>query len=218
MIGNFDRCLALTLVHEGGWSDHPKDPGGATMKGITLATFRGYYRNNRLTKDDLRNITDAQLKEIYKARYWDAVKGDDLPKGVDYAVFDFAVNSGPGRAAKFLQKIVGVEQDGAIGALTLAAVKSPSRPVAIITALCAARLSWLRTLSTFATFGNGWTTRVRAVEAGATSMVGLSTRPSAPVQPTRQPDDPGIAPQASEPATGFLAALVALLRRIFGGK
>lgn len=224
---NFERSLSLVLVHEGTWADHPDDPGGATMKGITLATFRGYYKNNRLTKDDLRNITDAQLREIYRKRYWDAVKGDDLPLGVDYAVFDFAVNSGPSRAAKFLQKIVGVTQDGQIGPQTLAAVLTPSRPVAIITALCAARLAWLRTLRTYAVFGRGWKARVEDVAAHASQMIGNRPRPApppaqpaAPTNPVQPGHDAGSPETAGDPAsvpTGFLAAFFAFLRRIFGG-
>jgi lysozyme family protein len=220
MRDNFQRSLALVLVHEGGWADHPKDPGGATMKGITLATFRGFYRNNRLTKDQLRAITNAQLQEIYRKRYWDAVKGDDLPLGVDYAVFDFAVNSGPGRAAKFLQKIVGVPQDGQIGPQTLAAVLTPSRPVAIITSLCADRLAWLRKLSTFATFGRGWTTRVRSVETDAQLMVGSRPRPSAPVQSPVQPPSLSPAPEEAtrgdDAPTGFWAWLLGLLAKWAG--
>jgi len=220
---NFERSLSLVLVHEGGWADHPDDPGGATMKGITLATFRGYYKNNRLTKDDLRNITDAQLREIYRKRYWDAVKGDDLPLGVDYAVFDFAVNSGPSRAAKFLQKIVGVTQDGQIGPQTLAAVLTPSRPVAIITALCAARLAWLRTLRTYAVFGRGWKARVEDVATHASQMIGNRPRPApapAPAQPptpTNVPPPPDVEPSTPSPVpTGFWGWLLGLLRKWAG--
>jgi len=93
----FSTVLAETLTHEGGWADHPKDPGGATMKGVTLATYRQYYPN--ATKADLRKISDADLKMIYRTGYWDKVRGDDLPPGVDLMTFDVAVNSGPRRAA-----------------------------------------------------------------------------------------------------------------------
>lgn len=193
---NFPQCLAKVLVHEGQWSDHPADPGGATMRGITLATFRSFYRNNRLSKDDLRKITDAQIAEIYRKRYWDVVKGDDLPAGVDYAVFDFGVNSGPSRAAKFLQRIVGVAQDGAIGPQTLAAVNRTGAPE-VIRLLCDARLAWLKTLGTFATFGRGWTTRVNAVKRDAQVMRGISPPASPPPvppvspSPARPPVQPG---------------------------
>jgi len=118
---NFARALALVLKSEGGWSDNPVDPGGATMKGVTLANFRRYVKADA-SKDDLRKISDAQLATVYRRFYWDAVAGAELPGGVDYAVFDFAVNSGPGRAAKYLQAAVGAAQDGRIGPATLSAV------------------------------------------------------------------------------------------------
>jgi lysozyme family protein len=110
---NFQRALALVLKHEGGYVDHPKDPGGATNKGVTIATFRRYVKKDG-TKDDLRRISDADVARIYKRHYWDAVRGDDLPDGLDYATFDFAVNSGTGRAPKYLQRVLGVAQDGVI--------------------------------------------------------------------------------------------------------
>lgn len=97
MTDRFARALPLVLAHEGGWADHPRDPGGATMKGVTLATFRRYVPN--ATKDKLRNISDEMLARIYREGYWDIVKGDELPPGLDYALFDWAVNSGPRRAA-----------------------------------------------------------------------------------------------------------------------
>lgn len=111
---NFARALSLVLKSEGLWSDHPADPGGATMKGVTLANFRRYVKADA-TKADLRKITDAQVATVYRRFYWDATAGAQLPSGVDYAVFDFAVNSGPGRAAKYLQAVAGVRQDGRIG-------------------------------------------------------------------------------------------------------
>ena len=85
MKDNFDACLAKVLKHEGGWADHPKDPGGATMKGVTIAVFRE-YKGRAVTKDELRAISDADLRAIYKAGYWDKVKGDDLPRGLDLSL------------------------------------------------------------------------------------------------------------------------------------
>ncbi len=87
------------LKHEGGWADHPKDPGGATMKGVTLATYRRHFGKNK-SKRALRNISDDDLGQIYRSGYWDKCRCDRLPSGVDYAVFDAAVNSGPGRSVK----------------------------------------------------------------------------------------------------------------------
>lgn len=165
--GNFKTCLAVTLSHEGGWSDHPKDPGGATMKGITLARYRQHKPS--ATKADLRKITDAEVEYIYRADYWVAVKGEDLPYGVDLAVFDFGVNSGPARSKKYLQAVLGVAQDGIIGTQTLAAVKAAD-PVQVVKKLCARRLAFVRGLSTFSVFGKGWTRRIADVEAKAVAM------------------------------------------------
>lgn len=99
---NFEQSLQYVLVHEGGFADHPSDPGGATMKGVTLATFRRHFGANK-SVNDLKNITQAQLEQIYRSGYWDKCRCDQLPSGVDYAVFDGAVNSGPGRSAIWLQ-------------------------------------------------------------------------------------------------------------------
>jgi lysozyme family protein len=186
---NFARALSLVLKSEGGWSDNPADPGGATMRGVTLANFRRYVKADA-TKADLRKITDDQVATVYRRFYWDAVAGAELPDGVDYAVFDFAVNSGPGRAAKYLQAVVGVAQDGRVGPATLAAVRA--KPVGVvIDGLCDTRLAFLKRLPTWATFGKGWASRVASVRRDALLM----TAP-APASPPAKP-----APQVSEPAT-----------------
>ncbi len=168
---NFDDALQRTLVWEGGFSDHPQDPGGATMKGVTLRTFQDFFGADK-TVDDLKNITPAQLASLYRTNYWDKCSGDQLPSGVDFAVFDVAVNSGPGRAAKFLQAAVGANQDGAIGPGTLGLVGAAA-PAAMINAVCDERLSFLQSLNTFATFGAGWTTRVNGVRQQALAMAGV---------------------------------------------
>lgn len=170
---NFKRALSLVLKHEGGWSNHPKDPGGATMKGVTLANFRRYVKPNA-TKDDLRKITDEQIATVYRRFYWDAVSGADLPDGIDYAVFDFAVNSGPGRAAKYLQKVVGVAQDGKIGPATIKACRA-MLPATVIHGLCDDRMAFLKRLKTWDTFGKGWTRRVSDVRSESLS---LSAKPT----------------------------------------
>ena len=172
---NFQRALSLVLKHEGGWSDHPSDPGGATMKGVTLASFRQYVKATG-TKADLRKITDEQLATVYRRHYWDAVHGAELPDGIDYAVFDFAVNSGPSRAAKYLQAVVGVTQDGRIGPATLKAVRSKAS-ANVVNALCDKRMAFLQDLSTWKTFGKGWTRRVAAVRTEAIRMAGSKPAP-----------------------------------------
>ena len=164
---NFAACLAATLTHEGGWSDHPSDPGGATMKGVTIGRFREYYPG--ATKNDLRNISNADLQRIYRRSYWDVVRGDNLPYGVDLATFDAGVNSGPARGAKWLQRAVGVAQDGKVGPVTLkAAILDDGKRV--IQKLCGYRLSFVQGLSTFKVFGRGWSRRIADIEARGVAM------------------------------------------------
>ena len=159
MMRNFSEVLKHTLVDEGGFSDHPSDPGGATMKGITLAVYREYKRNPHLTPTDLRIIGDDEVEEIYRKRYWNLCQCDVLPSGIDACVFDTAVNSGPGRAIKFLQESLGVTPDGAIGAGTLAAL-AKADPKLLILDYINKRQSYLESLKTFPIFGKGWTARV----------------------------------------------------------
>lgn len=167
MNNNFEHCLDLVLKHEGGYVNHPKDPGGETNRGVTKAVYDAYRKTRGRPIQSVKFITDDEIKAIYKFQYWDRVQGDLLPSGVDYAVFDFAVNSGVGRASKYLQAVVGTAQDGVIGARTLAAIDSPTR---VINALCDRRMSFLHNLRTFMTFGKGWTRRVVDVRAHALEM------------------------------------------------
>ena len=175
MQNNFSAALQHTLREEGGFSDHPKDPGGATMKGVTLDTYRTYRRNPHLTAEDLKNISDQELRDIYRTRYWDAVKANDLPAGVDFCVFDCAVNSGPGRAAKILQEVVGAKPDGGIGPLTLSAVRAHCVTAEdtknLINAFCDKRLQFWKSLPTYGTFGAGWSARGERVRKAALEMV-----------------------------------------------
>jgi len=170
---NFAQALGLTLRHEGGFVSHPKDPGGATNKGITLATF-SLYLGRKASVDELKMISDTQLCEIYRKQYWDKVRGDDLPGGLDFCVFDFAVNSGPGRAAKMLQDLVGAEADGSIGHKTVAAVlEHVSRETLpkVIDQYQAKRLHYLQALPHWETFGKGWGRRVNEVLEEAILMM-----------------------------------------------
>ena len=196
---NFARALALVLKSEGGWSDNAADPGGATMKGVTLANFRRYVKAGA-TKADLKQISDAQVAAVYRRFYWDAVLGAELPDGVDHAVFDFAVNSGPGRAAKTLQAALGVAQDGRIGPATLAAARA--KPVGVtIDALCDARLAFLKRLPTWSTFGRGWSDRVKSVRTQALLMSAQPAAPEAAPAPV-----PALQPSGDETAAGDVPA------------
>jgi lysozyme family protein len=160
---NYARCLKTTLRYEGGYVNHPKDPGGATNKGVTQAVYDAWRVQHAQPKRSVRSITDEEVAAIYRRKYWDAVKGDDLPVGVDMAVFDFAVNSGVSRAVKYLQQIVGVQADGVMGPKTLAAVKASKSDVAA--ELNANRLAFMRRLSTWSTFGRGWSARMADISS-----------------------------------------------------
>lgn len=167
---NFVSSLARVLVHEGGYVNHPRDPGGATNKGVTQRVYDDWRVSRGMTPRSVRHIQPNEIEEIYKRQYWDAVRCDELPAGVDYCIFDLAVNSGVNRAARFLQRAAGVTEDGRIGPVTLAAVKNIS-PGLLADMICDERMCFLRTLGTFGTFGKGWTRRVSDVRDHAKAMV-----------------------------------------------
>ncbi len=154
---NFYESLDVVLKHEGGYVDHPEDPGGRTNMGITQAVYEKYL-GRTVTEEEMKDMKIGDVRIIYKESYWDKIKGDDLPSGIDFCVFDWAVNSGVSRASRALQKIVGVKDDGVIGPNTLKAVNSADAKV-VIKQLTEAREDFYRRLSTFDTFGNGWLSR-----------------------------------------------------------
>lgn len=164
----FRRCLDHVLRHEGGFVQHPDDPGGATNMGITLATLRD-WRGADVTADDVRALTRDEAAAIYLARYWNPIRGDELPPGLDLVVFDFAVHSGVRRAAVALQRLLGVTADGVIGRKTLRAAQAADTEDAI-RRLCDERLEFLRRLRTWPTFGRGWQRRVQEVREAALQM------------------------------------------------
>lgn len=168
MKANFEPALKAVLYHEGGFVNHPNDPGGMTNLGVTKKVWEEWV-GHEVDEKAMRSLTPERVALLYKAKYWDKIKGDDLPDGVDYAVFDAAVNSGPGRAAKWLQGCVGVEQDGGIGPKTLAAV-AKFEPTALVEDYAKRRLSFLMDLPHWGTFGKGWSRRVAAVQTTASSM------------------------------------------------
>ena len=166
---NFDECLSMLLKHEGGFVNHPKDPGGMTNLGITKQVYEEFHGVD-IDEEGMRNLKKADVEPIYRSNYWNRCRCQDLPSGVDWAVFDFAVNAGTGRAAKALQKAVETEPDGSIGPLTLMKVKN-HEVVNIINRIAIYREQFYRSLSTFDTFGKGWikrndTTRRQAIHMG----------------------------------------------------
>jgi lysozyme family protein len=217
---SYDEALSRLLVHEGGYSNHPSDPGGPTNFGITLADARAYWKRDA-TAADVRAMPRAVAREIYRTKYWAALRGNDLPAGVDYAVFDYGVNSGIGRAGKVLRRLVGLaDTTSAIDADVIAAVwRRPPRR--LIEAICDERLAFLQSLKTWNVFGNGWGRRVREVRAAALAMAEPQTltpakaREAAP-QPAEEAPQPSSAPaKAGEPAPAKAGVIASLLHRLF---
>jgi len=165
---NFPAALHALLKHEGGYVNHPSDPGGMTNLGVTKRVWEEWV-GHEVDEKQMRALTPELVAPLYKKKYWDKVCGDELPTGLDLAVFDLAVNSGPGRAAKMLQKILGVTQDGAIGPQTIAKALNVDSSK-LIADYNAERLAFLQALPTWGTFGKGWGRRVAEVTEQATHM------------------------------------------------
>jgi len=170
MQANRANCIARTLVYEGGKVDDPRDPGGRTNKGVTQATYNAYLREIGHPAADVYNISDADVQAIYTEHYWKAIDGDNLPAGVDFAVYDAAVNSGPGHAVIWLQQALGVTADGQIGVKTVQAIQDFGDNAKLVQAICSRRLGSLQKLSTWKTFGKGWAARIASVQKAGVAM------------------------------------------------
>jgi len=159
---SWNATIAFILLHEGGFSDHKADPGGATYRGVTLAVFRAWRANYRLTATDLRNMEESETIALYESLYWNAVEGDLLPIGVDLMTADMAVNAGVRRSGMHLQECAGMtgrDIDGAVGPKTLEAVRAV-HPSVLVSALNARHERHYKQLRTFNTFGRGWMNRL----------------------------------------------------------
>lgn len=216
-----EKAMPHIFKVEGGYVDHPRDPGGATNLGITIGTLRA-WRKAPVSKSDVRNLSKSEATAIYKAQYWDKVAGDELPAGLDYAMFDFGVNSGPSRAVKFLQRILGVSVDGVIGVMTLEAVgKFPVQQ--LIRRLCSDRLAWLRRLKTWDAFGRGWSRRIHHVQDTALAFVKDNPAPEPVIVDPTPRDEPAntekrVTETLKDPATwGPLTGLIGGLGSILSG-
>jgi len=169
MKDNLQISLTTILHHEGGYVNHPKDPGGETNLGVTKKVYEEYGGTK-----DMKDLLVADVAPIYIDRYWGKMKCDDLPGGLDLCVFDFGVNAGPGRAAKFLQRMIGTTIDGGIGPMTLAKVNEYVKENTIeetVEKYQSMRQEYYEGLSTFETFGRGWTRRVDEVTEKAISWI-----------------------------------------------
>jgi lysozyme family protein len=169
MLSNWDNAFKLMLKSEGGFVNHPSDPGGMTNLGVTKATWENWV-GRESDEAEMRGLTPEKVEPLYKKKYWDAVRSDELPMGLDYLMFDFAVNAGAGRAIKTLQTAVGVTPDGGFGPMTMAAVQAVD-PVELIEQFSQAKEDFYRSLTTFATFGKGWLNRVADVKVKASAML-----------------------------------------------
>jgi len=173
MKANFEACMAEVFKHEGGYVNDPHDPGGETNMGISKRSY---------PKEDIRGMTRARAAQIYRKDFWDKLKCDDLPAGLDLVAFDAGVNSGPARGAKWLQQALGVAVDGKVGLATIGAAKNTYAPAAVLRAI-GFRRAFLKTLPTWDRYKNGWTKRLDSVEAVASAMAGHDV----PVRPDVEP-------------------------------
>ena len=204
----YDEALRRLLVHEGGYTNHPSDPGGPTNFGITIADYRRYVKP-KAAAADVRAMRLDQAKAIYRTKYWDALRCDALPAGLDYAVFDYGVNSGVGRASKVLLRLLGLADDGRIDEAVLAAMHRQDVRELIVR-LCEERLAFLKRLKTWPVFGSGWGRRVAEVRAVALVMA-ESGRAPASAREVRQSGTSGkgvvpINSQAQRSTAGGIAA------------
>ena len=170
MTENFDHSLDLVLKSEGGFVNNPKDPGGMTNLGVIASTWANFKGRNTNEKE-MRSLTRDDVAPLYEKKYWDACKCDDLPSGIDYLVFDFAVNSGPGRSVKILQRALGLPEDGAVGPVTIQTIDVMDK-TELIARFSDAKKQFYESLPTFATFGNGWLKRVDEARVNASNMLG----------------------------------------------
>ena len=178
MLSNWDQAFKQMLKSEGGFTDDERDNGnklpdgrkGSTMLGVTQFNWEQHV-GHQVTHDDMRQLTPTDVEPLYKKKYWDVVRADELPSGIDYMVFDMGVNAGPGRSIKLLQTAVGVTPDGGFGPMTMAAVQAAD-PVELIEKFSFWKEQFYRGLDDFKTYGTGWLNRVADVKLKASSMLG----------------------------------------------
>lgn len=175
---NFEASLARVLKHEGGYANHPSDPGGITNFGITIATY-ARFKGGSVTAAQMRAMPLSDAKAIYKADYWNTLRCDELPIGLDYALFDYGVNSGSGRASKVLHRLLGLAASAAVTDEAILRV-GRRKTTTLVSKLCNERLTFLQSLKTWPVFGKGWERRVAEVRRDALAMADGTISPIAP--------------------------------------
>lgn len=181
MTDRFHVCLPVSLGYEGGWSNNPKDPGGATMKGVTQATYDAFRHVHGLPLQSVRLIGTPELEAIYRHDFWNLISGDRLPPGIDLAVMDFAINSGASRAVKYMQAAAGLkgdDVDGDMGNISLSRIRGVNDRVALVNDFMDARLAFMKSAKDkktgallWPTFGGGWSKRVAAIREKSLQML-----------------------------------------------
>ena len=169
---NFNQCFEWLLINEGGYVNNPEDTGGETNLGVTKKTYLNYCEKNNITPKDMHDLTKQDVEPIYRTEYWDAIMGESLPSGLDWSLFDFAVNSGPARASEYIQDSVSVKPDGDIGPVTLAAIATHETDT-LIKDIYERRQRFYESLSTFKVFGKGWTKQDKHTEEQAFQLAAI---------------------------------------------
>lgn len=203
----YDEALPALLKHEGGHVNHPSDPGGETNYGITIAVARASGYNG-----PMRSIPMDVVKRIYRTKYWDALRCDDLPRGVDYAVFDYGVNSGIGRSGKVLRRVLGLSDSSYQVTKDVLSAIGKVDPEKLVDDICSERMRFLQSLKTWPVFGKGWGRRVTEVKALALRLAKSNPPPVIPPPDVHVPE----APVAEQPS--FIAAIIAAILSIFKRK
>jgi len=166
---NFEKSLELVLQHEGGYINHPSDPGGMTNLGVTQRVWEDYV-GHKVDEATMRSLTKEMVSPLYRKQYWDAVHGDQLPSGADYLAFDFSVNAGAFRCIKTIQRALKITADGIIGPVTVKAIQDTNAEE-FINNFTDAKESFYKSLANFPTFGRGWFNRVAESKRIAEGMI-----------------------------------------------
>jgi len=202
---SYDGALRRLLLHEGGYSNHPSDPGGPTKYGITIHDYRRYVKPGG-SADDVKAMPVAVARRIYRVKYWNALRCDELPAGIDYAVFDYGVNSGVGRSGKVLRRVLALSDSSSVVTDAVVAAARQADAMLLVQAICDERMRFLQSLRTWRVFGKGWSRRVSDVRTVALALVGGARLPA--VRDRKVPGR-GAVPAAKGAQSGAAGAVAA---------